>query len=172
MTEGKKQEGKHKIDVDLGFGGLFKGLGDFIDLLGSLAESGQEITKSGEIDLKGLGDKGRVIYGFNVHTAGVGTPHVERFGNVRSTRDGPVVTEVREPLVDAFDEDGEILVVAELPGVREEDIAVDVQGDVLSIETTGARRYAKEVLLPAAVEATSLAKTYRNGILELRLKKA
>ena len=31
---------------------------------------------------------------------------------------------------------------------------------------------AREVLLPAAVDAASMQKTFRNGILELKLKKA
>ncbi len=44
------------------------------------------------------------------------------------------------------------------------------QGDVLAIETTGERKYAKEILLSAA--PGSLQKSYTNGILELRLKKA
>ena len=83
-----------------------------------------------------------------------------------------MVAEVREPLVDVFDEDETILVVAELPGVAEEEIRIEVEGDILSLETAGERKYAKEVLLPAAVEAGPFHKAYKNGILELRLKKA
>jgi len=106
-----------------------------------------------------------------VRTGVGGVPHVEHFGNIRSTESGPEVAEVREPLVDVFDEKDEIVIAAELPGVSEEEIQVEVQEDVLSLQTNGARKYAKEVLLPAAVEADSLKKTYTNGILELRLKK-
>jgi HSP20 family protein len=173
MSERKKKETKEEVTFDLGFGGLFKGLGDFIDLLGEMVETGQEeVTRSGEFRVKGLGDKGRGVYGFSVRTGVGGIPRVERFGNIRTTEEGPVVAEVREPLVDLFDEEQEIVVVAELPGVAEEEIHIEVQDDILSLETSGERKYAKEILLPEAVDATTLRKTYRNGILELGLKKA
>ena len=137
-----------------------------------MIETGEEeVTRTGEFKIKGLGDKARGVYGFSVRTGIGGIPRVERFGNIRTTEEGPVVAEVREPLVDVFDEGQEIVVVAELPGVAEEEIHIEAQDDILSLETTGERKYAKEILLPEAVDATTLRKTYRNGILELGLKK-
>ena len=62
--------------------------------------------------------------------------------------------------------------MVELPGVTEASIQVELKDDVLAIETTGERKYAKEILLSAAAEAGSLQRSYTNGILELRLKKA
>jgi len=50
-------------------------------------------------------------------------------------------------------------------------VQIEVEEDILSLETGGESKYAKEILLPEAVDATSLEKTFRNGILELRLKK-
>jgi HSP20 family protein len=171
--EEKKRRGREEVVFDLGFGGLFKGLGNFIDLLSEMAEAGEsEIHRTGEFRVKGLGERARGVYGFTVRTGIGGIPRVESFGNVRATEEGPVVAEVREPLVDVFDEGEVILVVAELPGVAEEEVRIKVEGDILSLETTGERKYAKEVLLPAAVEAESFHKAYKNGILELRLKKA
>jgi len=173
MSERKKRETKRGVTLDLGFGGLFKGLGDFIDLLGEMIETGEEeVSRSGEFRIKGLGDKARGVYGFTIRTGIGGIPQVERFGNIRTNEEGPVVAEVREPLVDLFDEGQEIVLVAELPGVGEEEIHIEVQDDILSLETAGERKYAKEILLPEAVDATTLRKKYRNGILELRLKKA
>jgi HSP20 family protein len=174
MSE-KKKEAKEevKVSLDLGFGGLFKGLGDFIDLLGDMIETGEEeVTRSGEFRVKGLGDKAKGVYGFSVRTGIGGIPQVERFGNIRSSEEGPVVAEVREPLVDVFDEEQEIVIVAELPGVAEEEVHIEVQDDILSLETTGQRKYAKEILLPEPVDAETLQKAYKNGILELRLRKA
>jgi HSP20 family protein len=176
MTEKKKRETKKeeevKVSFDLGFGGLFKGLGSFIDLLGDMIETGEEeVTRSGEFRVKGLGDKGRGVYGFSVRSGIGGIPRVERFGNIRTTEEGPVVAEVREPLVDLFDEEQEIVVVAELPGVAQDEVHIEIQDDILSLETTGERKYAKEILLPEQVDAATLQKAYKNGILELRLKK-
>ena len=75
---------------------------------------------------------------------------MESFGNIKTSKEGPVVDDVREPLVDTFDESAEIVVVAELPGVAESEISVNVQDDILSIQTTGTYKYAKEVLLSSA----------------------
>ena len=189
MPEDKKKDEPRDINLDLGFGGLFKGLGDFIDLIsenmeaidglnehgrGSAAdgEGRGGVNRTGTFRVKGMPDKARGVYGFSVRTGAQGVPKVERFGNIKRTQDGPVVADVREPLVDLFDETEEILLVAELPGVDEDEISVELHGDVLSLETSGACKFAREVLLPAPVVADSLEKTYRNGILELRLKKA
>lgn len=169
----EKKETKDKVTVDLGFGGLFKGLGDFIDLLGEMVEMGEEeVTRTGEFRVKGLGDRARGVYGFSVRSGIGGIPRVERFGNIRTTESGPVVAEVREPLVDVFDEDQEIIIVTELPGVAEGDIHIEIQDDILSLETTGERKYAKEILLSEAVNTAKLQKAYKNGILEIRLMKA
>lgn len=173
MPEGKKRERKGEVTIDLGFGSLFKGLGNFIELISGMVESGEEeITRSGEFKVRGLGDKARGVYGFTIRTGIGGIPRIERFGNIRATEEGPVVAEVREPLVDLFDEGQEIVIVAELPGVDEEEIHIEVQDDILSLQASGEHKYAKEILLPGVVDANTLQKTYRNGILELRLKKA
>jgi HSP20 family molecular chaperone IbpA len=74
--------------------------------------------------------------------------------------------------IDIFDEGGEILVVIELPGVRTENIRIDVQDDILDLSTEGSPRFAHELLLPALVKPESLRWTYRTGILEIRLDKA
>lgn len=175
MADEKKPQGAGaKINIDLGFGNLFKGLGDFIDLVSEMAETeGGEVSQTREFDVKGAGDQqARGVYGFSIRTGIGGSPRIERFGNIRKTETGPIVAEVREPLVDVFDEAEEIIIVAELPGVGEAEVSVEINGDIVAMETTGERKYAKEILLSAAVDAASLQQTYTNGILELRLKKA
>lgn len=168
----KEEKSEAGMSFDMGFGGLFRGLGSLVDLIGEVAETGEEIKRSGEFTIKGLDDRARGVYGFTIRTGIGGTPHVDHFGNIRTTEEGPEVAEVREPLVDVFDEgEEEIVVVVELPGVGEEEIEIDVQDDILSLETTGEHKYAKELLLPDAVNAATLQQTYRNGILELRFKK-
>jgi HSP20 family protein len=177
MTYKKRQPAKPNVNLDLGLGGMFKGLGELLDVISDLADKAEsadgEISQSGEFDVKGLGDKARGVYGFSIRSGiGGGAPRVERFGNIRKTEEGPVVADVREPLVDTFDEGGEILIVAELPGVSEAQVQVELKDDILTIATSGDRRYAKEILLDAPVEPASLRQTYTNGILELRLQKA
>jgi HSP20 family protein len=169
----REHAAKAHTDVDIGFGSLFKGLGDFVGVLGKLVEAGEErMERTGEFKVKGLGDKARGVYGVSVRVGLGGEPHVERFGNIRTTHEGPEVVDVREPLIDVFDEEKEIVIAAELPGVKDNAIEVDIRGDVLSLSSSGDRRYAKEVLLPSAVDAASLKRSFNNGLLELRLKKA
>jgi HSP20 family protein len=86
----------------------------------------------------------------------------------------PVPGSTREPLVDIFDEkaDGLIMVVAEMPGVDEESIAIEIEGDILNLKARGDRyNYEKECMLPAPVLPVPLSKGYQNGVLELRLKR-
>lgn len=168
--DGEKEEDRVEIDFGTGkisFGGLFKGLGNLVDLAVSLKEA--EVKKSGEIKDLPQGMKG--VYGFSVRTM-AGKPVIESFGNIRDTAKGPVVEEVREPITDIFNENGHIVVIAEIPGVSEDKITVEAAGDILNIAAAGAdRKYAKEVLLPGKVKPQALKTTYQNGILEIRLEK-
>lgn len=159
------------MSIDLGLGGIFKGLGNFIQLLEEMTEEGkQEITRAGK--LKGPG-RTEAMYGFTVKIGPEGMPRVGRFGNVRDTEAGAVVEEVREPMVDIFDEGSEVVVIAEIPGVQESAIKLEVREDILLLSATDeGRKYSKEVLLPCAVQADTIKSSYRNGILEIRLTKA
>ncbi|MGL4243554.1 MAG: Hsp20/alpha crystallin family protein [Beijerinckiaceae bacterium] len=94
-------------------------------------------------------------------------------GRAERTRpQAPDVDGAREPMVDCFDEGDAVLVTAELPGVLAGEISLSVEAGVLTIETTGARRYRARQPLPAPVDAGSLSHEFRNGILEARIAKA
>jgi HSP20 family protein len=160
-----------QVHVDLGFGGLFKGISNLLDLVGNLTEAGENMSRTGEVKF-GDGEKMQGVYGFSIRTGLGGMPKVESFGNIRESEAGPVVADTREPIVDVFDEGPKLLVVAELPGVAKKEIKVELNGDVLALSTTGARKYAKEVLLPAAAKEEGMTTTYNNGVLEVRLEKA
>ena len=170
----KKDEGP---DMDFGIGklslgGLFKGIENLVDLAAKLKDAGGEINKEGEIDLSNLKEGMKGVFGFSVKTAVGGKPVVESFGNVKKTPKGPKVEEEREPITDVFDEDQEIRVYAEMPGVNEADIKLDLTEDILDISAqTGDRKYNKEVLLPAKVQADTMTSSYANGILEIKVKK-
>ncbi|MEW6456328.1 MAG: archaeal heat shock protein Hsp20 [Acidobacteriota bacterium] len=170
----KKEEEEKEIELNFGigkisFGGLFKGIGNLIDLVSKLSEEAEEIKKEGEVK---LGKEIKGVYGFSIRTLVGGKPIVETFGNIRETPKGPVVEEVREPIVDIFDEKDHILMVAELPGVEQSDIQIEIKEDILNISAErGERKYRKEVLLPTLVDETTKKTTYKNGILEIEIKK-
>lgn len=178
----KEEEGRAKKLEDLHLeefediplvGGLFKGLGKLIDLAEKVEKAGGKIERMGEI--KGLTHKHpRAVWGFTVSTLDKDRKpsfRVAPFGNIKKTEKGAEITEEREPIVDVFDEKDCILVIAELPGVQEKDIKLHIKGDVLKLETIGERKYAKEILLPAKADFESRKVNFKNGILEIKLKK-
>jgi HSP20 family protein len=181
MGKDKKKKDKENegLNIDfgigklsLGLGGLLDGIGNLVDLAAKLKEAGGEINKEGEIDLSNLKEGMKGVFGFSVKTAVGGKPVVESFGNVKKTPAGPKVEEEREPITDVFDEDQEIRIYAEMPGVNQEDIKLDLKEDILDISAqTGDRKYHKEILLPAKVNAETMTSSYNNGILEVKVKK-
>ena len=157
----------------MALGGLFGNLGTLLEKLGELAEKGQELHESREI--RDSSGKTRGVVGFSIKV-GLGDEgiKVERFGNVRKDEKTgrPVVEPVREPMVDIFDEKDHVLVVAEMPGVAEEDIQLEVKDDILILAAEkGNQKYRKEVLLPATFSAKDMSHTCRNGILEVKFTK-
>ena len=177
MRKEKKKTGKEGLDVDfglgtLGLGGIFKGIEKLVDLAAELKEKGGEVNKEGEIDLGHLKKGMKGVFGFSIKTAVGGKPVVESFGNIKKTPQGPKVEEEREPITDVFDEKGEVVVMAEMPGITEEGISLDLKGDILAIKAVnGHRSYYKEVLLPSKVRPDTLTSNYKNGVLEVRIKK-
>src|SRR3989304_194187 len=77
MTEKGKRSGER---IEVGLGGLFKGIGGLFDLVSKMAEEGkEEETRSGEIE--GLGGKMKGVYGISVKLELGGQPVIEQFGN-------------------------------------------------------------------------------------------
>lgn len=174
----EKKEGEGEgIDFDFGIGhlslgGLFKRIEKLIDLVGELKKAGGEIKKEGEIDLSHLKEGMKGVFGFSIKTLAGEKTIIEPFGNIKKTPKGPTVEEEREPITDVFDEKEEVIVMAEMPGINEEGISVSLKTDILEIKAVSKdRKYRKEVLLPAKVKPETLSLSYKNGILEVRIRK-
>jgi len=152
-------------------GGLFKGIEKLVDLAGKLEEKGG-IAKEGEINFDHIKKGMKGVYGFTINTAGGGSPKVETFGNIKKTPEGPKVDEEREPMTDVFDEKDEIVIIAEMPGIEKNDLKLDLKEDILEISAANKNRtYRKELLLPIKVVSENLSHKFKNGILEIRIKK-
>jgi|UniRef100_A0A7J3Y0Z7 HSP20 family protein len=127
-----------------------------------------------ELERRGFKVYGPYVYGFRLRIGPDGKPVFEEFGNVRRVRGRPVITEEREPLVDVIEGEEEITVVCELPGVDKDKINVEVGEDkktlIIKASDTN-RKYYKEVELPSEVDPQSAKASYKNGILEVKLKK-
>ncbi|HEX68787.1 MAG TPA: Hsp20/alpha crystallin family protein [Candidatus Bathyarchaeota archaeon] len=115
---------------------------------------------------------GPFVYGYSITIGPDGKPQIREFGNVKPTRFGPRIKEEREPLVDIYMTNGEVKVIAELPGVNKEDIQLHGTEDTLTISVdTPERKYYKEVKLPAKVDPKGAKTSYKNGVLEVTLPK-
>lgn len=148
--------------------GILNGLANLVDRLGELAEKGERLKRSGDFQV-GPDGRGRWNVGVRVgsaDSAGTAAPSGAPSAQPRPERPA------REPLIDCFDEGDGVLVVAEMPGVGIDDIAVRVEGRTLALSAeTRTQRWAARCELPTAcVGAPTIA--CNNGVVELRFTKA
>jgi HSP20 family protein len=116
---------------------------------------------------------GPFVYGYSMKIGPNGKPEIRQFGNIKKSLKGPQVKNEREPLVDIVETNGEIRVVAELPGVEKSDIKLHGTDDSLTISVrTPQTKYYKEVMLPTKVKVKEAKSSYKNGVLEVVFSKA
>lgn len=159
-------------DIDNFFGRHF-----FRDLDEEFREMEREIARTFEnfrqIAEKDPGEGGPYVYGFSMRVGPDGKPHLEKFGNLPGEgKENFREMSQREPLTDLIERDEEISVIVELPGIGKEDINLDASEDSLTIDVdTEKRKYHKKIELPSKVKNDSAKATYKNGVLEIKLKK-
>jgi HSP20 family protein len=120
--------------------------------------------------------KGPIMYGFNMGFGPDGKPIMNSFGNLEKE---PIsgerkVRKTREPLVEVNEEEDQIILIAEMPGVNKEDIELNATNTSITISTekiVSGRSYFKEIDLPAPINSDYAKARYQNGILEVKLKK-
>ncbi len=156
------------VELGLGLGGIFKDIGELLNTATKLAKEAKELEKSGVKVERGAMTRG--MYSIRVGVGPQG-PVVSKLGMIKPTLE-PGAPEVREPLADVFENEGEVTVIAELPGVEERDIKLKATERTLKISAESKdRKYSKEVELPAKVTGEPKS-SYRNGVLEVKLQKA
>lgn len=124
-----------------------------------------------------FGWKGPFMAGFNINFDSEGKPKINSFGNIKGeTPEGPKVDETREPLVEVSEEEDKIIVIAEMPGVKKDDIELKATTHSLTISTEekspSGMKYYKEIKLPSAINSDYAKARYANGIIEIKLKKS
>ena len=78
-----------------------------------------------------------------------------------------------EPLIDVLEEKDEVIVVAEFAGFNRENLRIRVKNQRLTLSAEASdRKYHKSLNLPTGVIPNSIRTAYKNGVLEIRLKKA
>jgi HSP20 family protein len=110
------------------------------------------------------------IYGFSMSGEPTRKPVIRKFGNVQTSRLRPKIRE--EPLVDVMEEEKDVVIIAELPGVEKDDINLSTTEEHLTISVdTAQQKYRKELTLSARIDTKSAKTNYKNGVLEVRLRK-
>jgi len=77
--------------------------------------------------------------------------------------------EVREPLVDVFEDKDAVKLYVELPGVEKADIQLNVVGRYAEVKAKG---FYKRIALPTGdIEVDKVSATYKNGVLQVTIPK-
>jgi HSP20 family protein len=111
---------------------------------------------------------------------------VERLNHMFSNLYGEGLSRAWMPPVDIYDTAHEVVIKAELPDVKREDISVTFENNVLTLR--GERRFESDVpreqfqraerfygsfsrsfTIPATVDSTQIAAAYKDGVLTVRL---
>jgi HSP20 family molecular chaperone IbpA len=78
-----------------------------------------------------------------------------------------------QPLIDIFQEESWLTIVAEIAGFNKETLKIDVKDQKITLSAKAKdRRYYKSLNLPKVVIPNIIHTTYKNGVLEIKLKKA
>ncbi len=116
--------------------------------------------------------KNPFMMGFSVNIGPDGKPRLERFGNKKPTpteNDEVPISPVREPLVDVLEDDKQITLICEIPGVEKEDIKLKTTSK--DIEIRAGETYQKKLAFSTEVIPQKARAKYKNGILEIKLPK-
>ena len=78
-----------------------------------------------------------------------------------------------KPLIDIFQDANNITIVAEIAGFNKETFKINVKDQKITLSAKSKeRRYYKSLNLPKVVIPNAIHTKYKNGVLEIKLKKA
>jgi HSP20 family molecular chaperone IbpA len=158
--------------------GALRGLGKIIPGFGELvkglekSEAFQERLKAADAEIERQLEKGPPQRKVEGTRRSIIPPKTTLKVSLGTLKEEPVAPQSqREVIADIFDEGDYLKVIAEMPGVDEEDIKAKVEGNqlVISAQATG-RQYSTGIELPCLVKA-ELNLAYNNGILQITMEK-
>ena len=159
-------------DFDIWFNRRKKYLDDFFRMIDKIFEEVSKQYESDETsnDFQNAPKLGPFLYGYSITIGPDGKPSIREFGNI-NLRGYINEGGGREPMVDVFERNDEVRIIVELPGTSEENIKLELEEGVLKVKVEDAKGYNKIIPLPSKVDPRTLKSTYRNGVLEISLKK-
>ncbi|MFZ3149075.1 MAG: Hsp20/alpha crystallin family protein [Methanothrix sp.] len=173
------EKGSHKQSADIQMSGIVQNVvSQFIPGLGgiikSLEESSPEFRQriaDTDAEIKhridvGWSSKPVVDYHVSTRPLGHGPGHGARKAAPRTESvKMPETAPYRQPIVDVMEGTDGITIIAELPGVSEEDLLMNLDGETLEI-TAG--QFSKKIAMPRSAKSI-IEKSFKNGILHLKL---
>lgn len=160
----RRKRGFGFFDFDDDFGHMHEIMEQMLEDAMRGAESGRPV------------EGGPFVRGFSLRIGPDGKPVFEEFGNVvrKKEKGSAEMGEEREPLIDIINRHEDITVIAEVPGVEKHDIntTLSKERDILYINVSNPqRKYRKAVRLPERVKSEGASASYKNGVLEIKLRK-
>lgn len=148
----------------------FNDLYDELERLGDLID--ETMQKAFDDPSKDTPTKRNRFKGFSVKIGPEGKPRIREFSNRQLGQAESEVSDDSEPLVDIIEEGETVVVLAALPGVNKDDIDLRLTENILSFSVDAADfEWYDELKLPARVNPKSARASYKNGVLEIKVKK-
>jgi HSP20 family protein len=148
----------------------FNDLYDELERLGDLID--ETMQKAFDNTSKDTPTKRNRSNDFSVKIGSDGKPRIREFDNRQLRQAEFEVSDEPEPLVDVIEEGETVIVLVVLQGVDKDDIDLRLTGDTLtfSVDAVDFEWY-DELKLPARVNPKSARASYKNGVLEIKVKK-
>ncbi|RLG59756.1 hypothetical protein DRN86_03750 [Candidatus Geothermarchaeota archaeon] len=111
------------------------------------------------------------VYGISFSIGPNGEPLIEK---IKEFEQGNHFEDLsrREPMTETYHENGEEIILMELPGAEEKSIKLKVSENCLEVTAKGENRsYYKKLILEEPICMKNIKTSYKNGILEIRIKK-
>lgn len=113
------------------------------------------------------------IKGFSITIGPDGTPKIREFGSKSPVPLGFGDIEMRKTEIkpDIIESEDEILIIFDLPGVREDSIKLKLEGSRLLVKAEGSRKIYEYIELPKMIKGKIDHYEYNNGVLTIHIKK-
>jgi len=144
---------------------------DIFDEIKKLEKMMDELMKSIESSNR-YARRHKPAYGFSRTFTRNKKPVVKGFRRYTKEYLSSEIRDQYEPLIDVFDEKDKIRIVAEVLGIKKEDVDIYATEESLTISVHDENmKFYKEIALPAKVDPKTAVARYKNGVLEIYLKK-
>jgi len=112
------------------------------------------------------------VKGFSIKIGPDGKPMIREFNDRQPLYAETEISDDQEPLIDLIEEGETLIVLAALPGVEKDEIDLRLTENCLTVSVdTADFEWYDELKLPARVKPKSARASYKNGVLEVRIKK-